>query len=86
VALSFLGDEASHEHDELVGEKRARTRLVPAEIMRFSPSLYQYISHLHIAVSGFIAATALAASSSRHGSECGDACCGRGSEQLQPLS
>jgi hypothetical protein len=31
-----------------------------ADIEAFSPSLFQYISHLHIAVSGFIAATALA--------------------------
>ncbi len=31
------------------------------EIEAFSPSLYDYISHLHIAVSGFIAATGLAA-------------------------
>lgn len=30
------------------------------EIERFSPSLYDYVSHLHIAVSGFIAATGLA--------------------------
>jgi hypothetical protein len=30
------------------------------QIEAFSPSLYHYISHLHIAVSGFIAATALA--------------------------
>jgi hypothetical protein len=30
------------------------------EIQAFSPSLYEYISHLHIAVSGFIAATGLA--------------------------
>ena len=30
------------------------------EIQAFSPSLYDYISHLHIAVSGFIAATGLA--------------------------
>jgi hypothetical protein len=30
------------------------------EIEQFSPSLYDYISHLHIAVSGFIAATGLA--------------------------
>ena len=29
-------------------------------IVEFSPSLYHYISHLHIAVSGFIAATGLA--------------------------
>jgi hypothetical protein len=31
------------------------------QIEQFSPSLYDYISHLHIAVSGFIAATGLAA-------------------------
>lgn len=30
------------------------------EIERFSPSLYEYIGHLHIAVSGFIAAAGLA--------------------------
>jgi hypothetical protein len=30
------------------------------EIEAFSPSLYHYISHLHIAVSGFIASTGLA--------------------------
>ena len=30
------------------------------QIIHFSPSLYQYISHLHIAISGFIAATGLA--------------------------
>jgi hypothetical protein len=30
------------------------------EIEAFSPSLYDYISHLHIAVSGFIAATGVA--------------------------
>jgi hypothetical protein len=31
------------------------------EIEEFSPSLHDYISHLHIAVAGFIAATGLAA-------------------------
>lgn len=30
------------------------------EIQAFSPSLYEYVGHLHIAVSGFIAATGLA--------------------------
>ena len=30
------------------------------EIIEFSPSLYHYVGHLHIAVSGFIAATGLA--------------------------
>ena len=34
-----------------------------AEIEEFSPQLYHYISHLHIAVSGFIAATGLAVAS-----------------------
>jgi hypothetical protein len=32
-----------------------------SEIQSFSPSLYEYIGHLHIAVSGFIAATGVAA-------------------------
>jgi hypothetical protein len=31
-----------------------------SQIVEFSPSLYHYISHLHIAVSGFIAATGIA--------------------------
>ena len=30
------------------------------EIQAFSPSLFQYIGHLHIAVAGFLAATGLA--------------------------
>jgi hypothetical protein len=30
------------------------------QIVKFSPSLYHYIGHLHLAVSGFIAATGLA--------------------------
>jgi hypothetical protein len=30
------------------------------QITQFSPSLYHYISHLHIAISGFIAATGVA--------------------------
>lgn len=30
------------------------------QIVQFSPSLFEYIGHLHIAVSGFIAATGLA--------------------------
>lgn len=30
------------------------------QIIQFSPSLYHYIGHLHIAISGFIAATGLA--------------------------
>jgi hypothetical protein len=31
-----------------------------AEIQEFSPSLYQYVAHLHIAVAGFIAACGVA--------------------------
>jgi hypothetical protein len=31
-----------------------------SEIIEFSPGLYHYVSHLHIAVSGFIAATGVA--------------------------
>jgi hypothetical protein len=30
------------------------------EIQQFSPSLFEYVSHLHLAVAGFIAATGLA--------------------------
>jgi hypothetical protein len=30
------------------------------QIQQFSPSLYEYISHLHLAISGFLAATGLA--------------------------
>jgi hypothetical protein len=30
------------------------------EIQAFSPSLFEYVSHLHIAVAGFIAATGIA--------------------------
>jgi hypothetical protein len=30
------------------------------QILEFSPSLFHYVSHLHVAVSGFIAATGLA--------------------------
>ncbi|HCT77095.1 MAG TPA: hypothetical protein DGG94_10180 [Micromonosporaceae bacterium] len=33
------------------------------QIRQFSPNLYEYISHLHIAVAGFIAATGLATAS-----------------------
>src|SRR5687767_12787771 len=35
-------------------------------IQQFSPSLFHYISHLHIAVSGFIAATGLAVALPAH--------------------
>jgi len=35
-------------------------------LQAFSPSLYHYVSHLHIAVSGFIAATGLAVALPAH--------------------
>jgi hypothetical protein len=43
-----------------LGIGRAEVSVSKDEIQQFSPSLYDYISHLHIAVSGFIAATGLA--------------------------
>jgi hypothetical protein len=36
------------------------------QIQQFSPSLYHYVSHLHIALSGFIAATGLAVALPAH--------------------
>ena len=38
----------------------AQVSVGKTEISRFSPSLYDYIAHLHIAVSGFIAAAGVA--------------------------
>lgn len=43
-----------------LGISRAEVDKSKSEIVAFSPSLFNYISHLHVAVSGFIAATALA--------------------------
>jgi len=43
-----------------LGIGRAEVSVSKDEIQQFSPSLYDYVSHLHIAVSGFIAATGLA--------------------------
>jgi hypothetical protein len=43
-----------------LGIGRSEVDVGRAEIEAFSPSLYHYIGHLHIAVSGFIAATGLA--------------------------
>jgi len=43
-----------------LGIGRDEVSVGKAEIKEFSPSLYDYISHLHIAVSGFIAATGIA--------------------------
>src|SRR5215207_4383799 len=43
-----------------LGIGRGEVNVDKAQIKEFSPSLYDYISHLHIAISGFIAATGLA--------------------------
>ena len=43
-----------------LGISSAQVNVGKAQIVAFSPSLYNYISHLHVAVSGFIAATGLA--------------------------
>ncbi|CAL9440063.1 hypothetical protein SUDANB95_02214 [Actinosynnema sp. ALI-1.44] len=43
-----------------LGVGRAEAGATREEIEAFSPDLYEYISHLHIAVSGFIAAAGLA--------------------------
>lgn len=43
-----------------LGIGREQVDVGKSEIQAFSPDLYHYISHLHIAVSGFIAATGIA--------------------------
>lgn len=43
-----------------LGIARAEVDVGRADIQRFSPSLYHYISHLHIALAGFIAACGVA--------------------------
>jgi hypothetical protein len=43
-----------------LGISRAEVDVGRAEIQQFSPSLYHYVSHLHIALSGFIAACGVA--------------------------
>lgn len=43
-----------------LGITSAQVDVGRSEIQAFSPDLYEYISHLHIAVAGFIAATGLA--------------------------
>ena len=42
------------------GLTKAQVDVGKSEIIAFSPSLFNYISHLHVAISGFIAATGLA--------------------------
>lgn len=43
-----------------LGISSAQVDVGRSQIQAFSPDLYEYISHLHIAVAGFIAATGLA--------------------------
>jgi hypothetical protein len=43
-----------------LGISHAEVDVGRADIQRFSPSLYHYISHLHIALAGFIAAAGVA--------------------------
>jgi hypothetical protein len=43
-----------------LGIGREQVDVGRAEIEQFSPELYHYISHLHIAISGFIAAAGIA--------------------------
>jgi hypothetical protein len=43
-----------------LGIEKNEVNVSKEQIIEFSPSLYHYIGHLHIAVSGFIAATGLA--------------------------
>jgi hypothetical protein len=43
-----------------LGIGREQVDVGKSEIQAFSPDLYHYISHLHIAVSGFVAATGIA--------------------------
>ncbi|MBI3331853.1 hypothetical protein HYZ99_02725 [Candidatus Peregrinibacteria bacterium] len=66
AAIAFIGYAAvfffmnfSSQFLEL-GITRGQVDVGREEILEFSPSLFQYISHLHVAVSGFIAATGLA--------------------------
>lgn len=66
AGLSFIGYAAlfffrnfTDQFLEL-GISAAQVNVGRAEITAFSPSLFNYISHLHVAVSGFIAATGLA--------------------------
>ena len=58
-AVLFLVRNSTDSFLEL-GIGPAEVNVGKDQIQQFSPSLYHYISHLHIAVSGFIAATGLA--------------------------
>jgi hypothetical protein len=58
-ALLFLARNFTDGFLEL-GIGPAEVNVGRDQIQQFSPSLYHYISHLHLAVSGFLAATGLA--------------------------
>jgi hypothetical protein len=58
-ALLFLARNFTDSFLEL-GIGPAEVNVGRDQIQQFSPSLYHYISHLHLAVAGFIAATGLA--------------------------
>jgi hypothetical protein len=58
-AVLFLVRNSTDSFLEL-GIGRGEVNVSKDQIQQFSPSLYHYISHLHLAVSGFIAATGLA--------------------------
>ncbi|MGX1159882.1 hypothetical protein RKD54_000791 [Pseudarthrobacter sp. SLBN-100] len=58
-----------------------------AEVEAFSPQLYHYISHLHIALSGFITATGLAiAGLSWYGVRRGERWAFTGAVTVRPVS
>lgn len=58
-AIIFFIRNFTDEFLEL-GITSAQVDVGKAQILQFSPSLFAYISHLHVAVSGFIAAAGLA--------------------------
>ena len=58
-AILFLVRNYTHSFLEL-GIGVNEVSVTKDQIIRFSPSLYHYIGHLHIALSGFIASTGIA--------------------------
>lgn len=58
-AILFLIRNYTHSFLEL-GIGVNEVSVTKDQIIRFSPSLYHYIGHLHIALSGFIASTGIA--------------------------
>jgi hypothetical protein len=83
-AVIFLARNFTHSFLEL-GIGPNEVQVGKDAIQQFSPSLFHYISHLHIAVSGFIAATGWPCCSwSPTASGAGS--CGPGSEPSAPRS